>query len=66
MKERHPPAGIKEREAWREGFEACRRGGPLTACRYVSTSDEAHAWLHGYLDAKASTRRPNTISRSHR
>lgn len=33
---RQPPVGVQEPVAWREGYDAGRRGAPLAACRYPS------------------------------
>ncbi|WP_431831604.1 ribosome modulation factor [Cupriavidus consociatus] len=60
---RQAPADIKDPIAWREGYDACRRGSPVTACRYASNSPEALAWLSGYFEAKEPKRQATHRSR---
>lgn len=41
-------------KAWQEGYDAGKRGEPLSSCPYPVKSDEALAWSSGYIEGKAA------------
>ena len=49
-----PPTLALDASAWCAGFDAGRRGAPLSACSYPNTSDKALAWSSGYIEGKAA------------
>ncbi|MNS54386.1 hypothetical protein D3C72_871770 [compost metagenome] len=48
------PAVQQDPTAWREGFDAGRRGDPLMSCPYPATTEQALAWSSGYVEGKAA------------
>jgi hypothetical protein len=47
-----PPRITMDPEAWQEGFNAGRRGPPQNN-PFPHRSDEALAWISGYIEGKA-------------
>lgn len=54
-----PPSVRQDAKAWREGFDAGRRGDPLLSCPYPATSLLALAWSGGSIEGKAA--RPKIV-----
>jgi ribosome modulation factor len=47
-----------DQKAWQEGYDAGKRGEPVSACPYRARTAEGWSWSSGFVEGKAARTNP--------